>query len=155
MLEVKTDNSIHESLFPDEKPKANNRSKLALDRKGSRTRLRHADNCQSGPCRGDSQPSVLKGRFIKPLTIVHVMGAHASVASSKPEEELDSHADTCVVGDKCSVIHDHNRPVNVCSCDPIHGHRSTKTVDATVGYQDQQNGQKFILMITKLFIFMF
>ena len=40
------------------------------------------------------------------------MIAHASVASSKPKVELDLHADTCVVGNNCLVIHDHNRPVN-------------------------------------------
>ena len=58
---------------------------------------------------------------------------------------------TCVVGDNYLVIHDHNRPINVYSYDLNDGHRSAKTVDAAVGYQDPQNGQKFILMITKLF----
>ena len=62
------------------------------------------------------------------------MVAHASVASRKPEVE-------------CEVIHNHNRPVNVYSYDPKDGHRSAKTVDATVGYQDLQSGQKFILMM--------
>ena len=75
--------------------------------------------------------------------------AHASVARNKPKIELDSHADTCVVGDNCLVIHDHNRPVNVYSYDPKDGHRSAKTVDATVGYQDPQSGQKFILIRNK------
>ena len=75
--------------------------------------------------------------------------AHASVASSKPKVELDSHADICVVGDNCLVIHDHNWPVNVYSYDPKDGHRSAKTVDATVGYQDPQSGQVFILMINQ------
>ena len=52
-----------------------------------------------------------------------------------------------VVGDVCSFNHDYNRPVNVYSYDPKDGHRSTKTVDATVGYQDPNSSQKFILMI--------
>ena len=64
------------------------------------------------------------------------MVAHASVASSKPEVELDLHADICVVGDNCLVIHNHNTPVNVYSYDPKDDHRSGKTVGATVGYQD-------------------
>ena len=38
MLEAKTDNSSNESLFPGEKPKANNRNNPALDRKGSGNR---------------------------------------------------------------------------------------------------------------------
>ena len=48
---------------------------------------------------------------------MQVMVTHASVASSKPKEELDSHADTCVVGDNCLVIQDHNRPFYVYSYD--------------------------------------
>ena len=69
------------------------------------------------------------------------MVAHASVASTKPKVELESHADTCVVGDDCLVIYDHNRPVNVYSYDPKVDHRSAKAVDATVGYQDRQMDQ--------------
>ena len=72
------------------------------------------------------------------------MVAHASVASNKPKVELDSHADMWVIGDNCLVIHDHNRPVNIYSYDLKDGHRSTKTVDAAVGYQDPQKEQKFI-----------
>ena len=65
--------------------------------------------------------------------------AHASVASSKPKEELDLYADRCVVGDSCLVIYDHNSHVNICSYDPKDGHRSAKTVDAAIIYQDSQS----------------
>ena len=92
---------------------------------------------------------MLRDSYVQPLTTVQVMVAHASVASSKPKVELDSHADMCVVGDNCFVIHNPNRPVNVYSYDPKDGHRSTKTVDAAVGYQDVQSGQKFILMMNQ------
>ena len=61
--------------------------------------------------------------------------------------KLDSYADMCLVGDNCLVVHHHNRPVNVSSYDPKGGHRSAKTVNATVGYQDPHSGQKFILRI--------
>ena len=47
----------------------------------------------------------LRRSSIKPLTTVQDMVAHASVASRKPKVELDSHADTCVVGDSYLVIH--------------------------------------------------
>ena len=33
------------------------------------------------------------------------------------------------------------------SCNPKDGHRSAKTVDTTVGFQDPQSGQKLILMM--------
>ena len=75
---------------------------------------------------------MLRDSHIKPLSTIRVTVTHASVASSKPKIELDSHEDTCVVGDNCLVIHDHNRPVNVYSHDPKDDHRSTKTVDAAV-----------------------
>ena len=93
--------------------------------------------------------NVLRNSYVKPLSIIQVMVAHASVAGSTPKVELDSHADTCVVGDNCLVIHDHNTPVNVYSYNPKDVHRSAKTVDATVGYQDPQSGQKFVLIINQ------
>ena len=62
---------------------------------------------------------------------------HSSVASSKPELELDSHADTCVVGDKCFIIHKHDMPINIYSHDQKDGHGSAKSVNNdTVGYHD-------------------
>ena len=73
------------------------------------------------------------------------MVVHASFASSKPKVEVDTHADMCVVGDNCLVVHDHNRPVNVYSYDPKDGHRSAKTVDAAVRYQDPPSGQIFMI----------
>ena len=93
-----------------------------------------------------SQPSVLRNSYVKPLSTIQNMVAHASVSGFKPNVELHSHADTCVVNDlvydNCLVIHNHNRPVNVYSFDPKDGHRSTKTVDAAVGYQNPQSGKK-------------
>ena len=77
------------------------------------------------------------------------MVAHASVASSKPKVELDSHEDTCVVGDNCLLIHDHNRLVNVYSYNPKDGNKSAKIVDAAVDYQDPQSGQRFILIMNQ------
>ena len=61
------------------------------------------------------------------------MVVHTSVACSKPKVELDSHAEMCIVGDNCLVIHDHNRPVDVYSYDPKDGHRSAKTDVVAVG----------------------
>ena len=46
--EAKTDNSSYESLFVDEKPKANNRNNPALKRTGSETRQSFTDTLWSG-----------------------------------------------------------------------------------------------------------
>ena len=88
-------------LFADEKNRAINRNNPALARKGSRTRQSCEDTQWVRPLTGDSQPRPLKDKFIKPLSIIQVTVAHASVASSKNKVELDSHADTYVVGDNC------------------------------------------------------
>ena len=58
--------------------------------------------------------------------------AHSSVASSKPKVEIDSHADTFVVGDNCLIIYDYNRLVNVYSYDPKDCNRSARTIGAAI-----------------------
>ena len=44
MIEAKTDNSSNESLFLDDKPKANNSNNPAVDRKEDDTNQSHADS---------------------------------------------------------------------------------------------------------------
>ena len=109
MLEAKTDNSIDESLFTDEKPKSSNRHYTALDRKGTSIRQTKLGSWL-GPLGGDSKPNVLIDvKIIKPLITVHVMAVHASVASSKSKVELDSNAYKNLDGDICLVIHDNDK----------------------------------------------
>ena len=72
---------------------------------------------QLRPSKGDSQPSVLRDIYVKPLSTICVMFAHASVASCKCKVELYSHAYMCVVGNNSLAIHDHNRLVNDYSYD--------------------------------------
>ena len=77
------------------------------------------------------------------------MVAEASVASNEVKVELDSHPDMCVVGHSCLVIHYHNIPVNVYSCNPKEGHRSSKKVEARDRYHNQQSGQTLIFKINQ------
>ena len=85
---------------------------------------------------------LLRDSYAQPLTTVQVMVAHASGTSSNPQVELDSHADTYVVGDNYFIGYNCNRPVNVYSYDAKDGQRSAKTLH--VRYQDLQSDQKFI-----------
>ena len=80
----------------------------------------------------DCQPRGLRRSCIMPLTTVHVMVAHASVASNKPQVELDLYLEKCVVGDNCLVLHDHNTSVNVYSCNIKDGHRGTSMLQLVV-----------------------
>ena len=109
----------------------------------------HAGTWQSVLLKGDSQPSVPRDGYVKPLSTIQVMVAHTSVASSKPQVGLDSHAETCVPCDNYLVIHGNNRPVIDNSYNPKDSHRSAKTVDAPEGYQDPHSGQMFISMTSQ------
>ena len=46
------------------------------------------------------------------------LSAQNSLVVVKTKIELDSHADTCVVGDDCLVVHEQNRPLNTFEYDP-------------------------------------
>ena len=145
-LVTKTENSSDKT---DIKAKANNRNIPALDKNGNDTRQSHANTWHSGLSKGDSQPSELRSSYVNPLCTVQALVAHALVASSNPRVELDSHSDMCVFANNCLVIHDHNKPVNVYSCDPKDCNKSVKMVNATVVYQEPKSGQKFILVINE------
>ena len=56
----------------------------------------------------------------------------------------------CVVKSNCLVICDHNRPVSIYSLHSRGGHRSGKTVDVIVGYQNAKSGQKYILETNRI-----
>ena len=75
--------------------------------------------------------------------------AHDSVASSKPKVKLDSDVETCVVGENCLVIYDHDRPVNIYCYGPKDDHRCAKTANAVVCYDDPHSGQKYIMIINQ------
>ena len=77
---------------------------------------------------------------------VHISD-HSSLPVVKTKLELDSHADTCVVGDHCLIVHDHNRPVNVYRYDPKVGSKHVCIVDAAVAYTEPKTGQVVILLL--------
>ena len=80
------------------------------------------------------------------MQIVH-LSAHTSIAVVKTKIELDSHADTYVVGDHCLIVHDHHRPVNIYRYDPKAGSKHACIVNATVAYTVPETGQVVIISI--------
>ncbi len=50
--------------------------------------------------------------------------------------ELDSHADTCVLGRDALIILDYNRPVSVVGYDESLGSKTYQTVSGVVTYDD-------------------
>ena len=61
--------------------------------------------------------------------------------------ELDSHADTCVIGKYCLILNDYERPVTVYGYDRDLGAQSFRTVSDVLGYIDPKSGQTYHLVI--------
>ena len=67
--------------------------------------------------------------------------------SKETSLELDSHADTCVLGKHCLVISNYDRPVTVYGYDKALGAQTFDTVSAVVGYTDPSSGSPIHLVI--------
>ena len=61
--------------------------------------------------------------------------------------ELDSHADTCVLGRDALIILDYQRPVTVVGYDESLGTKTYATVSGVVAYDDPQSGRTLHLII--------
>jgi hypothetical protein len=63
--------------------------------------------------------------------------------------ELDSHANTCVLGCGALIILDYNRPVSVVGYDESLGSKTYQTVSGVVAYNDPQTGRTLHLIINQ------
>ncbi len=61
--------------------------------------------------------------------------------------ELDSHADTCVLGKDCLVILDYDRPVQVVGYDPALGAKTYQTISGVIAHDDPVTGEVIHLII--------
>ena len=61
--------------------------------------------------------------------------------------ELDSHADTYVIGKYCLILNDYERPVTVYGYERALGAKSFRTLSAVLGYIDPKSGQTYHLVI--------
>ncbi len=66
---------------------------------------------------------------------------------NKISVELNSHADTCVVGSNVLVVHNHEHFVDVYGFDKETWHANACTIDATIVYKDPVTHLTVILMI--------
>ncbi len=62
--------------------------------------------------------------------------------------ELDSHANTCVLGRHALITLDHNRPVAIMGYDESLGTKTYKTVSGVVAYTDPKTGRTLHLIIS-------
>ncbi len=63
--------------------------------------------------------------------------------------ELDSHANTCVLGHSALIILDYNRPVSIVGYDESLGSKTYQTVSGVVGYDDSQTERMLHLIINQ------
>jgi hypothetical protein len=63
--------------------------------------------------------------------------------------ELDSHANTCVLGHGALIILDYNRPVSIVGYDESLGSKTYQTVSGVVAYDDPQTGMMLHLIINQ------
>jgi hypothetical protein len=106
------------------------------------------------------------GLLFDACQLIPVLGAHRHVCSVRTIDlsravgstrsrsnilrvELDSHADTCVVGRHALIIHEHPHVVMVSGFDPSQPPRKAKVVDAAVRYTCRDTGDHLILMINQ------
>ena len=76
-----------------------------------------------------------------------VSRVNTSININETSLELDSHADTCVVGNCCLIINDFDRPVTVYGYDKALGAKTYRTVSAVIEYIDPMNAQHYHLVI--------
>jgi hypothetical protein len=63
--------------------------------------------------------------------------------------ELDSHADTCVLGQHALMTLDYNRPVSIMGYDASLGTHTYKTVSGVIAYTDPTTGRTLHLVINQ------
>ena len=83
------------------------------------------------------------------MRVVHIGSLTRKDTDGGSTTEVDSHADTCVVGRHALVFHDFDRPVNVTGYDEGKGttEEDCKTVSAALAYDDPRTGEVIILVV--------
>jgi hypothetical protein len=87
------------------------------------------------------------------LDLSHAIGSTHSQLSTL-RLELDSHANTCVVGKNALVIHKHPNLVMVSGFDPLQPPRQAKVVDAAIRYTCRNTGDHLIFMINQAILYL-
>ena len=81
------------------------------------------------------------------LTTMRQVSSMATSHYMEGSTELDSHADTCVVGDSAFILYDHNQPVRVTGYDKDRVSKPYSTVTAALGYTDEYTGDVSVLIV--------
>ena len=88
-------------------------------------------------------------RKIATFHIMRIKVAISSINSDKTRLELDSHADTTVIGKCCLVVHYFDTPVNVTGYDPEDGSKVFLNVKVVLDYDHPHTGKPYLLVINQ------
>ena len=78
---------------------------------------------------------------------MRISALQAEVSGNQTRTELDSHTDTCVLGDNVLIIEDFERPVEVSGYLLADGTRQCKTVTGVIGCEDPKDGSLHYLVV--------
>ncbi len=70
-------------------------------------------------------------------------------STGETTQELDSHADTCVLGRDALILLDYDRPVIVEGYDPSLGTKTYATISGVLAYDDPLTGEIYLIMINQ------
>lgn len=89
--------------------------------------------------------------MLSSITTLQVGGTATAIShASEHNCELDSHADTCVVGKHATVLYEHPRQVSIIGYDASQGSsEGLKVVDVAIAYDSPRNGMVHILRINQ------
>eukprot|EP00934_Nitzschia_sp_Nitz4_P001810 Nitzschia sp. Nitz4//scaffold191_size41780//52//5493//NITZ4_007461-RA/size41780-processed-gene-0.69-mRNA-1//1//CDS//3329540163//1810//frame0 len=96
-----------------------------------------------------SNPALTRQKVRNVSAIRTVNLSHIHTSKEESCTELDTHADSCIVGRNALVVADHGRPVSVTSYDSKAGQKTYRTVDAAIGYDDPTTGETKIVLINQ------
>ena len=75
--------------------------------------------------------------------------ANYSIYSIKTRLELDSHADSTVLGKGYLVVYDFDRPVNVTGYDTYDFSKVCQNMTGILAYDHSQTGKTYLLVLNK------
>ena len=85
--------------------------------------------------------------------MMRIKVSNSSLNIGKTRLELDSHADTTVLGKGYLVVHYFDKPVNVNGYDPKDGSKVWRTVTGFLVYDHPQTGKPYLLGNQPIYVF--
>jgi len=87
--------------------------------------------------------------FLDPRRLISDLSSSKIDPNYETTLELDSHADTCVLGCDALILHDYLRPVSIQGYDPSLGTVQYNTVSGALAYDHPNSGETYHLVVNQ------